>query len=126
MRNLIRSIVLSAILCSVAAAANAGAVTFQNELAACVTVKAAKTVTDTNTVSVNTTFQFHKSIGDCGCLSARATYTSSVDNGGVRDVLQQGVIVIKQDTAKTLVLASEPALIADEQIHVLLACAHPI
>jgi len=126
MHGLIQGVVLSAILCCAAAAADTGDVTFQNELAACVTVKAAKTATETNTVSVATTFQFHKSIGDCGCFSARASYTSSVDNGGVRDVLQQGVIVIKKDTAKSLVLASEPALIADEQIHVRLTCARPI
>ncbi|MGH6763581.1 MAG: DUF2195 family protein [Phyllobacterium sp.] len=105
MHGLIQGIVLFAILCGAAAAADTGNVTVQNELAACVTVKAAKTVTETNTVSV---FQFHKSIGDCGRFSARVTYTSSVDNGGVRDVLQQGVITIKNDGTKALVLASEP------------------
>ena len=126
MRSLIRSAVLSATLCSVAATANAGAVIIQNELAACVTVKASETETKTNFVSVKTSFQLRKSIGDCGCFSARATYTSSIDNGGVREVLQQGVIVIKQDTAKALVLASEPALIANQEIQVRLTCAGPI
>lgn len=125
MRNLIRSAVLSAILCGAATAANTDAVIIENELAACVTVKASENETTTNLVSVNTTFQLHKSIGDCGRFSARATYTSSVDVGGMREVLQQGVIVIKEDTEKSLVLATEPALVADEQIPVRLTCAHP-
>ncbi|MEP7456274.1 DUF2195 family protein [Phyllobacterium sp. SB3] len=125
MHRLIQGAVLSAILCSAAAAAQAGGVAFQNELAVCVTVKAVKTVTETNVVSVSTSFQLHKSIGDCGCYSALATYKSSVDLGGVREVLQEGVITIKNDGTKTLVLASEPALIANRKIQVQLTCAPP-
>ena len=125
MHSLIYGALLSATLCSASAAADAGGVAFQNELATCVTPKAAKPVTKTNIVSVNTSFQLHKSIGDCGCFSARATYTSSVDIGGVRGVLQQGVIVIRGDATKTLVLASDPGLVANREIQVQLTCAGP-
>ncbi|MEP7453993.1 DUF2195 family protein [Phyllobacterium sp. SB3] len=125
MHDLIRGAVLSAMFCSAPAAADTGSVALQNELAACVMVKAKKTVTETNVVSASASFQLHKSIGECGCYSALATYKSSVDLGGVREVLQEGVITIKNDGTKTLVLASEPALIANRKIQVQLTCARP-
>lgn len=126
MRKLIYGAILSAMFCGTAAANDAGGIVFRNKLAACVTVKAAKAVTGMNLVSVRTQFQLHKSIGECGCSSARATYTSSVDIQGVQDVLQHGVIVIRQDVTKTLVLASEASLIGNREINVQLTCTGPI
>lgn len=125
MRHLIRGAVLSAMFCSVAVAANAGSIAFQNKLAACVTVDATRIVTEGNVVSASASFQLQKPIGECGCFSAQANYTSSVDLGGVREVLQEGVIAINNDGTKTLVLASEPALVANKEIQVQLTCAGP-
>ncbi|MCK4207579.1 DUF2195 family protein [Brucella pituitosa] len=123
MQGLIYGAVLSALLCSAATAEDTGGVAFQNRLAACVRVKAAETETITNLVSVRTSFQLYKPIGDCGCFSARAAYMSSVNIGGVREVLQQGVIVINKNATKSLVLASEPGLAANREIEVQLTCA---
>ncbi|MBB4096023.1 DUF2195 family protein [Ochrobactrum pecoris] len=125
MQGLIYGTVLSALLCNAATAADTGGVAFQNELAACVTVKASETETKTNLVSVKTNFQLSKPIGDCGCFSARAAYMSSVNIGGVREVLQQGVIVISKNATKSLVLASEPGLAANREIQIQLTCASP-
>ncbi len=110
---------------SSATAEDTGGVAFQNRLAACVTVKAAETETITNLVSVRTSFQLYKPIGDCGCFSARAAYISSVNIGGAREVLQQGVIVINKNATKSLVLASEPGLAANREIQIQLTCASP-
>ncbi|GGC46023.1 hypothetical protein GCM10010994_01420 [Chelatococcus reniformis] len=70
-------------------------------------------------------FQVHKPIGACGCLSALATYTSSVDNNGVRQTVLEGIAAIKGGGAKALILATEPALIAGKEVHVGLTCARP-
>ncbi|MBB5704469.1 hypothetical protein FHS76_004387 [Ochrobactrum daejeonense] len=125
MHGLIYGGVLSALLCSAATAADTGGVAFQNKLAACVTVKAAETETKTNLISVKTSFQLFKPIGDCGCFSARVAYMSSINIGGVREVLQQGVIVINKNATKSLVLASEPGLAANREIQIQLTCASP-
>ncbi|MFB8343749.1 DUF2195 family protein [Brucella cytisi] len=125
MHKLIFGVTLSALLCGAAAANDAGGIAFENKLRACVAIKAAKTVVEANVVSARTQFQLNKSIGTCGCFSARATYTSSVDIEGGRDILQQGVIVIRQDDTKILVLASDASLVGNRKVHVQLACAGP-
>src|SRR5260221_12059352 len=57
-------------------AAHADQITFQNDLSACVSITATKTSTESNVVWANTRVQLRKSIGECGCLSALATYRS--------------------------------------------------
>jgi hypothetical protein len=106
-------------------AAHARDVVFQNGLAACVTIKAMSIRTEGNIVSADADFQVHKPIGACGCLSALATYTSSVDNNGVWQTVLEGIVAIKGGGAKALILATEPALIAGKQVHVRLTCARP-
>lgn len=107
-------------------AAHADQLAFQNELSACVTITTTEISTQSNVVLANTSLQLSKPIGACGCFSALATYTSSVRRDGVQEVLQEGVIGIKRSGQKTLVLATEPALAADEKVHVRLACARPL
>ncbi|MNO00427.1 hypothetical protein D3C81_2203120 [compost metagenome] len=76
-------------------------------------------------VLANTTIQLRKPIGECGCLSALATYTSSVNRAGVRQILQEGLVGLKSGGEKSLVLATEPALVTNKAVQVRLACAGP-
>ncbi|WP_243491263.1 DUF2195 family protein [Massilia violaceinigra] len=106
--------------------AHAGEVTFQNSLRACVTITDVKISTQANLVLASTNIQMRKSIAECRCLSAVANYTSSVDAGGVRDVLQSGSIVLLSGGAKTFVLASDPTSVANKRVQVTLSCAGPL
>jgi hypothetical protein len=110
----------------VACVARADQVTFQNELSACAVIKVNKTSTQGNVVVASTTVQLQKLIGECGCLSALVTYTSTVDRGGVQQTLQQGLVSLKNGGDKTLVLATEPALVANKEVKVRLACTGPL
>ena len=100
-------------------------IAIKNDLAACVVVKAGPPSSQDNAVLANVRFDLRKSIGECGCLSALATYTSSVNRDGAPQFLQEGLIGLKGSADKTLVLATEPALIGKLPIQVRLACAGP-
>jgi hypothetical protein len=116
-----------AILLAVAAyVARADEVKFENDLAACATISVNKVSTESNVVLATTTVKLAKPIGDCRCLSALATYSSSVDRGGVRHVLQEGLVSLKAGGEKTFVLATEPALVAGKTVTVNLGCADPL
>ncbi|TSP11676.1 DUF2195 family protein [Cupriavidus campinensis] len=123
-RNLIPFIVLATFV-GIASAADVEKITFQNDLSACVAIKETKTATASNVVLANTTIQLRKPIGECGCLSALATYTSSVNRAGVRQILQEGLVGLKSGGEKSLVLATEPALVTNKAVQVRLACAGP-
>ncbi|WP_273728752.1 DUF2195 family protein [Brucella gallinifaecis] len=125
MPRIIYAVVLSAWFCGVAAAQDAPGIAFENKLAACVTVTGEKPVVNANVLSVKAHFQLHKPIGDCGCFSTRAAYSSSIDMNGVPEFLQKGIIPINKDAVKTLVLASEASLVGVREINVQLACARP-
>ncbi|MBM7327602.1 DUF2195 family protein [Brucella intermedia] len=125
MFRLIYGVVLTATFCGVAGAEDLRGVDFENNLGRCVTVTGKNAVVKANAITVYTRFQLHKPIGDCGCLSARATYTSSIDIDGEQEVIQQGVLLIDKDAMKTLILASEARLVGDRKIKVHLACARP-
>lgn len=125
MFRLIYGVALTATFCGVTGAADLGGVNFENNLAKCVTVTGKNAVVKANAITVYTRFQLHKPIGDCGCFSARATYTSSIDIDGVQEVIQQGVLLIDNDAVKTLIIASEARLIGDQKIKVRLTCARP-
>lgn len=126
MRNLIKYVMLAISSGAAIATAHADPVTFRNELSACVTIKAMKTLMESNVVLENTTITLLKPIGECGCLSALATYTSSVDRGGVRQILQEGLIGLKSGGEKMLVLATEPILTANKEVQVRLVCTGPL
>lgn len=111
---------------SLAYESQADPVIFQNELSGCLTIKMTKMSTDSNIVFANVAIILQKSISECGCKSALATYTSSVSRDGAQQTLQQGLLGLKSGGDKTLVLATEPALVASKQIKVGLACAAPL
>lgn len=125
MRNLLRCAILVA-LSAALSSAHAEQVVFRNELHPCVTIEAIRTWTESNIVLATALIQLRKPIGECGCLSALATYASSVDRGKARQTLQEGVIGLKSGGEKTLVLATEPALISDKTITVRLSCTGPL
>ena len=101
-------------------------VTIKNGLADCSTITLNNVTTDANIVLANTTIKLAKPIGECRCLSALATYSSSVERGGGRQVLQEGLVSLKSGGDKVLVLATEPALVAKKNITVELGCAGPL
>jgi hypothetical protein len=53
-------------------------------------------------------------------------YTSSVNRGGVRQVLQEGLIGLGSGGERKLVLATDPALVANKEVRVRLACTGPL
>lgn len=125
MFKLIYCAVLLASICGVARAEDAGGIAFENKLASCVTVKNEPPVSIANAITVITRLQIHDPIGNCGCFSARATYTSSIAVDGVQEVLQQGVLLIDKDAVKTLTIASEARLARGHKINIQLTCAGP-
>jgi hypothetical protein len=124
-RRLIRCTTVVA-LASAPLLAHADQITFQNQLSDCVTIKVNKISTESNVVSANTLIELHKPIGECGCLSALATYLSSVTRGGVQQVLQEGLIGLRSGGEKTIILATEPSLASYKDVNVRLACTGPL
>lgn len=125
MRNVLRCAMLIA-LSAALSSARSEPVVFRNELHQCVTIETTGTWTESNLALANTLIQLRKPIGKCGCLSALATYASNVDRGKARQTLHEGLIGLKSSGERTLVLATEPALAADEKITVRLSCTGPL
>ena len=101
-------------------------VVIKNDLTTCVRVQVENVSTVSNIVSAVTTMQLLKPIGKCGCLSALATYVSSVNGGGAQQTLQQGLIGLISGGEKTLVLATDPALVENKKVTIQLSCAGPL
>jgi hypothetical protein len=101
-------------------------VAFKNYLAGCVAIKVREISTEGNVVAAHTIVTLAQSISECGCKSALATFTSSVDVGGVREVLQTGLVSLKSSGEKVFVLVSDPALIVNKKVTVTLACTGPL
>jgi hypothetical protein len=118
--------ILIILLAGAVFAAHADQITFQNDLSACVSITATKTSTESNVVWANTREPLRKGSGEFGCRSAMATYTSSVNRGGVRQVLQEGLIGLGSGGERKLVLATDPALVANKEVRVRLACTGPL
>jgi len=112
-----------------ALAADGGRIIVKNDLALCVDMQVEKPAFEysgaSNVVAVSANFKLRKPIGECGCMSALARYASSVNARESRQLLQQGLIKLKNSGAKTLTLATEPALAKDENIEITLDCAGP-
>jgi hypothetical protein len=107
---------------------HAASYAFRNDLSACVGVEPGGTRTQGNLVLAQTMVRLHKPIGECGCLSALAAYAASVDRGGARQILQEGLVGLSGGGPKTFVLATEPALAASASggITIRLGCAGPL
>jgi hypothetical protein len=107
-------------------ACSAEEIRLDNELADCAAVRLAPVAVQGNLATVEGDVELSKPIGDCACFSALARYTSSVEVEGVEQVLQQGLVNLKTGGKKTLVLASDPALIQGETAILALSCAPPL
>lgn len=94
-----------------------------NALSACVTIHIRDTSLHANMLVANTVFQLRKPIGECGCRSALVSYGSVTTVNTAQQVLQNGLIGIDKSGRKTLVLASEQALVADKAIQLRFHCA---
>ncbi|MCI1003054.1 DUF2195 family protein [Brucella sp. NBRC 113783] len=77
-------------------------------------------------MSVSTTIRLRQPIGACGCMAALATYNSSAKNTGVREVLQEAIVSLRQEGMNTFILAADPALIAGKTVQIQLRCARAI
>jgi hypothetical protein len=82
--------------------ARAGDVQIWNRLESCATITLMSTSTQGNVVLANTKVDLKTPIGDCGCMSGLARYTSSIDDHGAREVLQMGVVVLMSSEKKLL------------------------
>jgi hypothetical protein len=98
----------------------------ENDLSACVSIEPDGTRTDRNLFLAKTMIRLHKPIGECGCFSALASYAASVERGGVRQILQQGLVGLTGGGPKIFVLATEPALAASGGVTIRLGCAGPL
>ena len=121
-----RAAVLAASFAGAAFASDGQPVAIRNDLAACVTIRPMPSRTDGNIVSAHADFELHRPISACGCFSALVTYASSVDIGGSRQTVQQGLMIIDESTAKMLVIATEPSLVAGRQVRLRFACSPPL
>jgi hypothetical protein len=89
---------------------------FKNDLADCVAIKVREISVDGNVVAARPFVTLARPIGECGCLSALATYTSTVDRRSVRQVLQTGLASRLIGGEKVFVLATDPALIVKKKV----------
>ena len=94
-----------------------------NALSACVTIHIRDTSMHADMLLANTVFQLRKPIGECGCRSALVSYDSITSVNTEQQVLQNGLIGINKSGNKTLVLASEQALVVDQEIQLQFHCA---
>ncbi len=94
-----------------------------NALSACVAIHIRDTSLHASMLLADTIFQLRKSIGECGCRSALVSYDSVTRVNTAQQILQTGLIGLNNSGNKTLVLASEQALVADKQIQLRFHCA---
>lgn len=120
-----RSVVAGLALLVLGQSGVAGEVRIDNGLSHCVTLRVTGTAVQGNLLLAAVVAQVSRPIGECGCLSALGRYTASVNRAGSRQVLQEGVLGLRGSADKTLVLASEPALVKDKGVTISLACSGP-
>lgn len=110
----------------IAAPAHASKIIVHNDLAACTSLTVRNINQNTNLALATVDIQLQPSIAACGCKSALASYSTSVTLDRDHQDLQTGLIALKQSGILTLVLATEPALIAGEDVELHLECAPPL
>lgn len=98
----------------------------EHPLAACVDLRLAPATRSANLVTTTATLALKTPIGTCGCPSALATYTSSVTVNGVEQVLQEGLLGLRDGGQTVLVLASDPTLFDGHPARVALSCARSL
>jgi len=110
----------------IALPAHAAPLLIQNDVSACAAIQARTVSTQADFVLAEIAIDWHKPVGDCGCLSALIQYRSEVSVGGASQTLQSGLLAVKRSEEKRLVLATEPTLIADSPVHLRFSCAPPL
>ncbi len=106
--------------------AHAAPLHIQNDVSACAAIQARTVSRQADFVLADIAIDWHKPVGDCGCLSALIQYRSEVSVGGGASNLQSGLLAVKRSEEKRLVLATEPGLIADSPVHLQFSCAPPL
>ncbi|SAI69887.1 Uncharacterized protein conserved in bacteria [Bordetella ansorpii] len=107
-----------------AASQAAGPVDVKNDLAQCVQVRPGLRSVENGLVLQQLTLQVGKSIGQCGCKSALASYRATVKlDGGTQSFTQSGVFPVMKSGTRMLPLASDPQVVGDRAMEVTLSCA---
>ncbi|WP_254926217.1 DUF2195 family protein [Bordetella genomosp. 11] len=104
----------------------AGAVTVENSLRACVAIQPGTRTVEHGVLLQGVALDVRKPIGECGCKSAIASYTSRVvlDNDS-RVLLLAGRLNAGKSGQRTLPLASDATLAGDRPIALSFECAPP-
>lgn len=123
MRKPVAGSIVLLVLTQGAALAQRVPVHINNALSSCVSIHITDTTVRDNIVLADTAFQLRKSIAECGCRSALVSYNSATSVNTVAQVLQGGLIAVKSSGNKTLVLASEQALLGDSELQLQFQCA---
>lgn len=101
-------------------------ISINNELNSCVSINIIKRTEINNIAIASAQASLKKPIGDCGCFSALATYTSAVSRNGAEQILQEGLISFIKTAEKDIVLTSEPSLLKNQKIILTISCANPL
>jgi hypothetical protein len=100
-------------------------VVIKNRIADCITIEKRSTSTDANLVILGVELTIKKSSGECGCMSASATYRSYIVRGSGRELLQEGQIRVLEGGVRKFVLASDAPLVDGQQVTVEISCTPP-
>lgn len=103
----------------------AGSIKVENALAQCVELQPGVRSTTAQAVLLQANVNVKKSIGECGCKSAIAQYTSKVEMDGYRSFLQSGAVALRESGPQTLTLTSSAQLLGDRGVVLSLGCAAP-
>ena len=101
-------------------------ISINNELNSCVPINIIKRTEINNIAIASAQVSLKKPIGDCGCFSALATYTSTVFRNGAEQILQEGLISFIKTAEKDIVLTSEPSLLENQRIILTISCTNPL
>ena len=101
-------------------------VRFENKLRPCLKIGNPSLSRTDNLLIAKTDIILRRPIRQCACLSDLVHYTSSVNNHGARDILQQGRLSLPASATMHWVLASVPRWSKSKLIRVTVACASPV
>jgi hypothetical protein len=101
-------------------------ISINNELNSCVSINIIKRTEINNIAIASAQASLKKPIGDCGCFSTLATYTSAVFRNGAEQILQKGLISFIKTAEKDIVLTSEPSLLENQKIILTISCTNPL
>lgn len=124
----VNNLVYALILTFFAAAksfATANEISIRNDLKICVDLQLGQTEQVGNLVVLNSKITVKKSIADCGCKSALASYRSYAKREWGNSFLQSGVFGLLESSETKFVLASEKKLLLSSPTILEISCASP-